>query len=171
MNQQYFSDFEKLDEFQKDSSRGHGVMVMDINNLLIAIPLRSSLFPYMEKAKHLFPYECYIRKSDGKEYLKALDFSKLTLINEDHVKKDVPYIFKDNKEKQFYLDNFNRIQLRVSNYIKTYIRICSDIKEKKTLKPYTLKPYKYSTLRNFHSQLKIDINKEDFKRTLDISDK
>lgn len=46
-----------LDEFQKDENRGHGVMIIDINDLLVAIPLRSSLPCYMNNAKHLFLYE------------------------------------------------------------------------------------------------------------------
>lgn len=169
MNNKYFNEFESLDEFQKDNKRGHGVMIIDINDLLIAVPLRSSLSPYMNKAKHLFPYEIYTKESDGKEYLKALDFSKLTIIKEEHVNTETTYFFKDNKEKKFYLDNFNRIQLRVNNYIKNYQKLCSKIAEQKSLTKYTLKPYRYSTLRNFHEELGISITKDDFIKILETT--
>jgi len=162
MNTHYFNDFESLDEFQKDNNRGHGVMIIDINDLLIAIPLRSSLPPYMNKSNHLFPYEIYTKKSDGKEYLKALDFSKLTIVKEEHVNTKTTYFFKDSKEKKFYLDNFSRIQLRVKNYIKSYQNICLKIGEQKKLTKHTLKPYRFSTLRNFHEELGISITKDDF---------
>lgn len=169
MNTQYFNDFETLDEFQKDNNRGHGVMIIDINDLLIAIPLRSSLSPYMNKAKHLFPYEIYTKEDDGKDYLKALDFSKLTIIKEKYVNTKTTYIFKDSKEKKFYLDNFNRIQLRVKNYINSYQTICSKIGKQKKLTKHTLKPYRYSTLRNFHEELNIAITKDDVIAALDTT--
>lgn len=169
MNTQYFNEYESLDEFQKDINRGHGVMVIDINDLLIAIPLRSSLSPFMTKAKHLFPYGIYTKESDGEEYLKALDFSKLTIIKEEHVDTNTNYIFKDSNEKQFYLNNFNRIQLRVRNYIKSYQNICTKISKNEELKKHTLTPYRFSTLRNFHEELDIEISKEDVIEILDAT--
>lgn len=167
MNLQYFNDYEDLDEFQKDNNRGHGVMIIDINDLLLAIPLRSSLAPYMFNAKHLFPYKNYIKETDGKEYLKALDFSKLTIIKEGHVNTDTTHIFKDENEKKFYLEKFNRIQLRVKNYIKIYQKICVKISNEETLTTHMLKPYRFSTLRNFHGELNIKISKDDIVEKID----
>ncbi|WP_224398214.1 hypothetical protein [Staphylococcus delphini] len=43
LTQDYFDTYQYLDEFQEDHTRGHGVMILDINNQLIAIPLRSGI--------------------------------------------------------------------------------------------------------------------------------
>ncbi|MCJ0568102.1 hypothetical protein MMJ54_00375, partial [Enterococcus cecorum] len=53
LTQDYFDTYQNLDEFQKDNERGHGVMILDINNLLIAIPLRSGISEKLKSARHL----------------------------------------------------------------------------------------------------------------------
>ena len=161
LTQDYFDTYQNLDEFQKDNERGHGVMILDINNLLIAIPLRSGISENLRSARHLFPYTTY-RRYDGKICLKALDFSKLTIIKKKHIDNSRIYHFKDPNEKRFYLKNSNRIFSRVKNYVNKYIQICSKIEKGEIVKFRTLNPYKYSTLRNFHNELGIKISKEDF---------
>ena len=161
LTQDYFDTYQNLDEFQKDNERGRGVMILDINNLLIAIPLRSGISENLRSARHLFPYTTY-RRYDGKICLKALDFSKLTIIKEKHIDNSRIYHFKDPNEKRFYLKNSNRIFSRVKNYVNKYIQICSKIEKGEIVKFRTLNPYKYSTLRNFHNELGIKISKEDF---------
>lgn len=166
MKPSYFNDYKSLDEFQEDHLRGHGIMILDVDDLLVAIPLRSGIPAYMKQAKHIFFYEIYI-KENKKECLKALDFSKLTIIEEKYLDNTRTYIFKDEKEKQFYLNNFNRIYSRVNSYVSSYKKICKNIEEGKAITSYTLKPYRYSTLRNFHKELNIKISKEDFTTELD----
>mgnify|MGYP000884531232 CR=1 FL=1 len=68
----------------------------------------------------------------------------------------------DPANKEFYLKNSNRIFTRVKNYVQTYINICSKIELEKPITKRTLRPYQYSTLRNFHSELGISISKEKF---------
>lgn len=48
-------------------------------------------------------------KSDGRKSLKALDFSKLTIIREEHIEYSRVYNFKDIEEKRFYLNNSNQL--------------------------------------------------------------
>ena len=62
--------------------RGHGVMILDIKNLLIAIPLRSGISANLRNARQIFPYVTYER-NDGRQCLKALDFSNLTIIEKN----------------------------------------------------------------------------------------
>lgn len=38
MNDKYYDEMSNLDEFQEDHHRGHGILVVDISDLLIAIP-------------------------------------------------------------------------------------------------------------------------------------
>lgn len=166
MTEEYFDIYQNLDEFQTDPNRGHGVMIIDINNLLVAVPLRSKIKPYMKKSNHLFPYETYIDENTNQTFLKALDFSKLTIIQEEFVNKQTTYIFNNEEEKKYYTNNFNRLYTRINNYISTYQKICLQISNQEDVKRYTLSPYRYSTLRNFHNELNISISKEDFVKVL-----
>ena len=50
-----------------------------------------------------------MKKSDGRKYLKALDFSKLTIIREEYIEYLWVYYFKDIEEKRFYLNNSNQL--------------------------------------------------------------
>lgn len=166
LTEDYFNMYRKLDEFQEDASRGHGVMILEINELLIAIPLRSGIPENLQNARHIFPY-CAYERNDGKRCLKALDFSKLTIIEERYIDYSRVYHFKDNDEKRFYLNNSNRIFMRVKNYVSKYIAICSKIEQGELVTKISLRPYQYSTLRNFHSELGIFITKEEFTNKLE----
>jgi len=161
MSEAYFNEMSSIDEFQENRDRGHGIMLITISELLIAIPIRSKLSPYLEHARHIFPY-CTYTNENGKEYLKGMDFSKTTIIKENHVNKNTSFEFSDPFEKQYYIDNFSRIRTRIENYIKGYIRICKMIEHKKEVDIYLLKKYRYTTLRNFHHQLNINLEKSDF---------
>jgi len=165
MNQLYFDDYSHLDEFQDDLNRGHGVMILDINNLIIGIPLRSNLKPHLQKSKHLFPYGAYV-DVDGEEKLKALDFSKTTIIETKYINTTTNYIFKDENEKAFYLDNFSRISLRLKNYIEKYISICKNIERGENVAAWSMKPYRYTTLINFHKELGINTAAEEVKKVI-----
>lgn len=47
--------------------------------------------------------------SDERKCLKALDFSKLTIIKEECIYYSRVYRFKDIEEKRFYLNNSNQL--------------------------------------------------------------
>ncbi|UBH16586.1 hypothetical protein [Macrococcus armenti] len=159
MSEAYFEEMSNIDEFQENRFRGHGIMLITISELLVAIPIRSKLKPHLINAKHVFPYRTYI--NDGNEYLKGMDFSKITIIEEYHVNKDTSFEFSESEEKQYYIDNFSRIRTRIKNYINGYIKMCEMIKDGQEVNLYTLKKYRYTTLRNFHSNLNISLEKEE----------
>lgn len=94
--------------------------------------------------------------------LEGSEFSKITIIEEKYIDYSRVYHFKNPNEKIFYLKNSNRIFSRVKNYVNKYIEICSRIENGKEVTARTLQPYKFSTLRNFHSELGINISKQDF---------
>ena len=54
LTQEYFETYQELDEFQQDNARGHGVMILDINNKLIAIPLRSGISNNLKNSNRIF---------------------------------------------------------------------------------------------------------------------
>lgn len=59
----YFNDYKNLDEFQEIHLRGHGIMILDVDDLLVAILLRSGIPAYIKRAKHMFSYESYIKEN------------------------------------------------------------------------------------------------------------
>lgn len=165
MTEEYFTDYSELDEFEQKSDRGHGIMALRVNNLIAAVPLRSSVPAWQKDERHLFVYKEYI-KANGIECIKALDFSKLTFVDEKYIDKDRVYHFQDPEEKDFYLENTNRIFTRLNGYVRTYKRICDRIKNGQRVKKVDLKQYRFSTLRNFHELLGIEISKSMFVNTL-----
>lgn len=59
MTENYYQEMSAFDEFQEDKNRGHGILIVNTNNLLVAVPLRSKLKAYMQNAKHIIPYSTY----------------------------------------------------------------------------------------------------------------
>lgn len=55
----------------------------------------------------------------------------MTIIEEKYLNTKTTYIFKDENEKQFYLDNFNRIYTRVNNYVIKYKKYVQILKTEK----------------------------------------
>ena len=55
LTEDYFNTYKYLDEFQEDVARGPGVMILDIKNLLIAIPLRLGISANLRNARNIFP--------------------------------------------------------------------------------------------------------------------
>ena len=157
-----YQNFKCYDEFQDDPFRGHGIMVYKIRNLIFAIPLRSKLKPSIAKFSNIIPYKTYLCEEDGKEYLAGMDLSKSLIVEEDCIDISSDFIFRDPNEKTFYFSKFNYIHTKLDNYISKYIRICSDLENGIPVTANTLRPYRYSTLRNFHSELGISIDKTDF---------
>lgn len=166
MSEKYYSDFSDFDEFQKDSKRGHGIFLTKYRNKLIAIPLRSGIKATFKNQRHLFCYKEYT-KENGVKCITALDLSKVTFIRDEHVDKTKRYHFKDEQEREFYHNNFNRIKLRLDNYIDSYVEICSKINSQNEINFHAIKKYRYTTLVNFHNELSIPISKPEFKKELE----
>lgn len=160
----FFNKYKHKEEFLKKNTRGHGIVLTSCLNLLVAIPLRSSLNPKMKEKAHIYPYKVFTK--NGKQYLKGLDFSKLLIISKSDLQGSSGYVFQDNDEKKFYIENFNNIITRLNNYITGYINMCARIENNQDVSRTQLKLYRYSTIRNFHSDLKINISKNDVVKLL-----
>lgn len=157
----FFDKYEQMDEFLKKNTRGHGVLLVNYLDLLVAVPLRSSLNPNIRKQRYIFPYEVWTKK-DGKKYLKAMDFSKLIIVSKGDLRKSIGFVFRDNEEKKYYQENYNKIMMRLTKYITDYVTLYHKIDKGEQVSFRKLKMYRYSTIRNFHSELKINISKQDF---------
>ena len=95
-----------------------------------------------------------------------MDFSKLLIITKEDLRGSIGFILRDNKEKEYYQENYNKIIMRLTRYITDYVKLCDKIDKGEQVSLRKLKLYRYSTLRNFHSELKINVfdknNKRDF---------
>lgn len=83
LTQEYFETYQELDEFQQDNARGHGVMILDINNKLIAIPLRSGISDNLKNSNRIFSrvknyVNKYIKICSRIENGEAVTFRTLT---------------------------------------------------------------------------------------------
>lgn len=83
LTQEYFETYQELDEFQQDNERGHGVMILDINNKLIAIPLRSGISNNLKNSNRIFSrvknyVNKYIKICSRIENGEAVTFRTLT---------------------------------------------------------------------------------------------
>lgn len=158
-----------LDECMEKYKRGHSIVVLTIeslDNLLVAIPLRSKLKPFQAKFNYIIPYKEYEDK--GTKYLKGMDLSKLLIVKEEHI--DLTTTFQlDKEEKDFYLANKNKIFGQIKRYLTSYKNGCNKVAEyinkNESFEEFSELPiniqrfvrnYKYSTLRNFQDNLKIE---------------
>lgn len=125
--------------------RGHGVVQIEINDLVFAIPVRSNI-------KH---NECLILEknlADPRIKGMGLDYSKAMLIhNEAHVTSNVfrlesKIAAKKLKGKQ------EHVTKQFTKYVTRYIAAVAK-QDKNILKS---EGYKYTTLVNYHRELGID---------------
>ncbi|MBB4955064.1 hypothetical protein H4S14_003085 [Agrobacterium vitis] len=116
-----------------DKSRPHAIVVIEVNGLRFAIPLRTHL-----RHKQGFPTinDC------------GLDYSKCLLIFED---KDISRDIKLESAAEFKIINEHehKIIKDFKKYVDKYIKAV--LKEDK----FVLNEYRFSTLQNYHDQLGI----------------
>lgn len=119
--------------------RGYGIITVRLQDgLLFGIPLRSHM-------KHKFGFAT--DDSDPND-IKGLDYSKAVLIaDENHVSNE-----RFNIPQPEYIKIADRelyIRERFEKYVKKYIKGANSGDEN------ILKDYRYSTLQNYHAELKI----------------
>lgn len=170
LNKSYIDKIDTLGyvEFLTKDLRGHGILILNINNTTIAAPLRSNMSLYRNGSAGFFTYKEYVNIY-GKKVLKGIDISKMLFVEAADINESSTYTFQDLEEEKFYQDNFDKYKRSVAKYINEYIKICKRIKEGKKPNWFILKEYRYSTLQNFHSILGItltayELQEEIFKR-------
>ncbi|MCK5898750.1 MAG: hypothetical protein KAG06_06735 [Methylococcales bacterium] len=127
-------------KWQQGKVRGYGVVVIDVQHLRFAIPLRSNI-------KHKAAYITV--KSDQKSSKgKGLDFSKALLISQLNYISDVPFKIPANEHKKLQ-DKTVFITKKFERYVQYYIKALK-LKDQNILKS---PEYRYSTLKNYHETL------------------
>ncbi|PHM23164.1 type III toxin-antitoxin system TenpIN family toxin [Xenorhabdus budapestensis] len=123
-------------------TRGHGIVVININQLTFAIPLRTSI-------KHNAAY--ITQKSNQKGIKgKGLDYSKaLLIINPKYISDEIflipPEQHKNIQGKEFF------IKKKFEKYVEKYIKAVKK-RDKHVLNSLE---YRFTTLQNYHNQLGI----------------
>jgi len=148
LDQTFYADNAKLVEaldnvdgsWESGKVRGYGVVVIDLNGLTFAIPLRTNI-------KHHAAY-ITVKSSDHGVKGKGLDFSKAVLISKaSHVSSQLFKISPDEhkkliNKKVFITDKFEKY---VEHYIKAVKTSDQNI--------LNSDEYRYTTLQNYHSDL------------------
>lgn len=111
--------------------RGYGVVLIELHGLRFGIPLRSHL-------NHKFGFKT---KDD-----KGLDYSKAVLLAQDRYISVQPFLIP-NDEYIKVSDSERFITSKFENYVNKYIE---GVKRKDM---NILRPYKFSTLQNYHQEL------------------
>lgn len=119
-----------------EKTRGYGVLIVRMENgMVFGIPLRS----------HISHHMAFITKGT-----KGLDYTKAVLIrNEEHISREEFHIPQDEyvriAERQVY------IREKFEKYIKKYVRAARAGDQN------ILREYRFSTLQNYHIDLRIDV--------------
>lgn len=136
---------EALDHVQgnwiENKTRGFGLVIININNLTFAIPLRSNIknkASFITKKNH-------IANSLG----KGLDYSKALLItNPSYILSKEPFLIP-NDEYISITSKENYIIKSFEKYVSKYI---SAVKNNNT-HILSSKIYRFTTLKNYHKEL------------------
>jgi protein AbiQ len=120
--------------------RGYGVVIITINNLSFAIPLRSRI-------KHNASYITV--KSDQKGIKgKGLDFTKALLISEPKYISHLPFKISADEYKKLNNKEFF-VTSKFEKYVLKYIKAI----QKPDLHILQSANYRFSTLCNYHEEL------------------
>ncbi|CDM88562.1 type III toxin-antitoxin system TenpIN family toxin [Xenorhabdus bovienii] len=123
-------------------TRGHGIVVININKLTFAIPLRTSI-------KHNAAY--ITQKSNQKGVKgKGLDYSKaLLIINQKYISDEIflipPEQHKNIQGKEFFITR------KFEKYVEKYIKAVKN-RDRHVLNSLE---YRFTTLQNYHNQLDV----------------
>ncbi len=127
-------------QWQENKIRGYGVVIITINQLTFAIPLRSNI-------KH---NASYITVRSNKQAIKGkgLDYSKALLITD---KKYISQqVFKiPNSEHVRLQDKSTHITARFEKYVSRYIHAVK-VEDNNILSSME---YRFTTLINYHTEL------------------
>ena len=143
LTHEFYNKYKNCKEILYKPKRPYAVHLIEHNNLIFAIPIRSNI-------THEFSYKTIKEKNKN----KGLDFTKTVIIN------DLKYLSKQpvriNQEEYLKLDkNRHFIEKKMFSYLKIY--------KKALQKPNTNKNKNIlskSTLQYFHKELSILFNED-----------
>tara|TARA_Y100001963_G_C6741964_1_gene429457 strand:+ start:768 stop:1244 length:477 start_codon:yes stop_codon:yes gene_type:complete len=140
---------EALDNFngnwQDGKVRGYGVVVITLNNLTFAIPLRTNI---RHKAAYITK-KCHEPGIQG----KGLDFSKSLLITDEEYISEAPFKIPPEEHKKLRSKEFF-ITSKFEKYVEKYIFAINSRDEN----IISSLEYRFTTLINYHDELGLPSN-------------
>ncbi len=121
-------------------TRGYGVVLIELNDLTFAIPLRTRV---NHKA-------CFVTKKSA-PFRKGLDYSKALLISKPEYVTNDSFIIPSD-EHRLLIDKSYIITKEFSKYVEKYIKAVN----RKDIKLLDNVSYRYTTLINYHKELGIE---------------
>ena len=139
-----------LTEILEKSTRPYCVLLVKIRGLNFALPLRTTLPNRADIGIKTIPNGKFDKF--GQPFYKGIDFSKAVILPEEkehYLKSDVLYL-KSFKERLIIEGQYKKIIQAFKKYLSGYINA---MKSQATLP----EKYQYSTLKNYHRELKITV--------------
>lgn len=147
-NNKHFVEMLDPDNLTKQSNRKYIFLEFKYKENNLLIPLRSEM-PNISKLGQVG----YKVPSEYKPNA-GLDYRKILIINDENYIEEPKYIKIPKSQVRIIEANYNIIEKQVIAYVEGYIKA---VKKNRHLKD---KKFCYSTLHNFHKELKIDKLKE-----------
>jgi len=127
--------------WEKGKIRGYGIVIIDLNTLKFAIPLRSNI-------NHDACFIISKQKNQNSTVITGLDFSKALLIkNPSYISKEIFRIPNEQHNRLKVKEHF--IAQKFSKYVEKYTKAI--LKTDKRI--LNLPEYRFSTLQNYHLEL------------------
>jgi protein AbiQ len=120
-------------KWNDDKTRGYGIVVIEAGELRFGIPLRSGI-----RQEHAF----ITVAGTG----KGLDYSKAVLLLKDEYISEIAFKIPDAEFVRIK-EKSHRITLEFTKYVKHYKKGVANADRN------VLRPYKFSTLQNYHKEL------------------
>lgn len=131
---------------QGEKERGHGIVQVEIRNLLFAIPVRSKI---SHEASYILEKS---RSPNPRHKGMGLDLSKALLIQKNSYITDEVFVLKTKQAGRKLLGKQSHIAKIMTRYVERYIEAVK-LKKYNVLKDPI---YRYSTLINYHKELGIN---------------
>nr|WP_220132851.1 hypothetical protein [Edwardsiella piscicida]QXO85637.1 hypothetical protein [Edwardsiella piscicida] len=133
----------RYDQNGVEKIRGHGVVQIQINNLIFAIPVRSNI-------KH---NECLLlevnRGQDRRVKGMGLDYSKALLIRDASHVSDEPFVLRSKAAGRKLVGKADHVAKQFNLYVNKYVKAVRD-GDRNILNS---DEYRYTTLINYHTEI------------------
>jgi len=139
----YFEDYPYLEEVLHKDTRLYLGIILEIAACKCFVPFRSNLplEPKFKKARFLLP--------TANKPQAGLDYRKLLLLNDDKYIQIQQSVLISHAQKKRIDENYELITKEVSSYIQKYMR---EFKRGRASRNFL---YQFSTLKNYHRELKL----------------
>lgn len=128
--------------FDRSKIRGHGIVQIEVNGLIFAIPVRS-------KIKHKESFILEVDRNDRHSKGMGLDYSKALLIRDASHVSNENFVLRSKHAGKKLIGKEEHIKKQFTQYVEKYI----DAFRKKDMSILNSMEYRHTTLVNYHGEL------------------